>query len=83
MKKSLFVIALMFATSVFAAETQKVCFKDPKGKEVCKEVKIHKKLDDRYLTKHEDLLFYAGPGNTFNQVRDLPPDFQLKMHKGR
>ncbi len=47
------------------------------------DVKIHKKLNDRYLTKHEDLLFYAGPGSTFNQVRDLPPDFQLKMHKGR
>jgi site-specific DNA-methyltransferase (adenine-specific) len=47
------------------------------------DVKIHKKLEDKYLTKHEDLLFYAGKGNTFNQVRDLPPDFQLKMHKGR
>jgi site-specific DNA-methyltransferase (adenine-specific) len=47
------------------------------------EVKIHKKLTDRYLTKHEDLLFYAGKNNTFNVVRDDPPDFQLKMHKGR
>ena len=28
-------------------------------------------------------MFYAGLNNTFNQVRDLPPDFQLKMHKGR
>ena len=47
------------------------------------EVKIHRKLKDRYLTKHEDLLFYAGEGNTFNLVRDDPPPFQLKMHKGR
>lgn len=47
------------------------------------EVKIHKKLKDRFLCKHEDLLFYAGSGNTFNIVRDDPPPFQLKMHKGR
>lgn len=47
------------------------------------DVKIHKKLSDRYLTKHEDLLFYAGPNNTFNLVRDEPPEFQLKMHKGK
>jgi len=44
------------------------------------EVKIHRKLKDRYLTKHEDLLFYGGKDNTFNVVRDNPPDFQLKMH---
>lgn len=47
------------------------------------EVKIHKKLKDRYLTKHEDLLFYSGNNNTFNVVRDAPPSFQLKMHEGR
>lgn len=47
------------------------------------EVKIHKKLKDRYLSKHEDLLFYAGNGNTFNIIRDEPPAFQLKMHKGK
>ena len=47
------------------------------------EVKIHKKLSDKYLTKHEDLLFYSGNKNTFNVVRDDPPPFQLKMHKGR
>ena len=47
------------------------------------EVKIHKKLNDRFLTKHEDLLFYSGKNNTFNQTRDLPPEFQLKMHKGK
>ena len=47
------------------------------------EVKIHRKLTDRYLTKHEDLLFYAGDNNKFKVVRDDPPEFQLKMHKGR
>jgi DNA modification methylase len=47
------------------------------------EVKLHKKLKDKYLTKHEDLLFYSGLKNTFNVVRDNPPEFQLKMHKGR
>jgi len=47
------------------------------------EVKIHRKLKDRYLIKHEDLLFYANKNNTFNIVRDDPPEFQLKMHKGR
>ena len=45
MKKSLFLIALMFATSVFAAESEKVCIKDAKGKETCKVVKVHKKLE--------------------------------------
>jgi len=47
------------------------------------EVKIHRKPKDRYLNKHEDLLFYASDNSYFNTVRDLPPDFQLKMHKGR
>ncbi len=47
------------------------------------EVKIHKKLKDRYLSKHEDLLFYSGNNNTFNIERDAPPEFQLNMHKGR
>lgn len=47
------------------------------------EAKLHRQPKDRYLTKHEDLLFYTGPENTFNVVRDLPPEFQLKMHKGR
>ena len=45
MKQLLLVIALAFATSVFAAETEKVCIKDAKGKDVCKQVKIHKKLE--------------------------------------
>ena len=47
------------------------------------EVKLHRRLKDRFLRKHEDLLFYAGKGNTFNLLRDPPPAFQLKMHKGR
>ena len=47
------------------------------------ECKIHRQLKDRYLTKHEDLLFYAGNNSTFNIQRDEPPDFQLKMLKGR
>jgi site-specific DNA-methyltransferase (adenine-specific) len=47
------------------------------------EVKLHKKLKDKFLTKHEDLLFYGGKNNTFNIVRDSPPEFQLKTHKGR
>jgi len=47
------------------------------------DVKIHKKLENKFLTKHEDLLFYSGKNNTFNHTRDLPPEFQLKMHRGR
>lgn len=47
------------------------------------DVKLHRRPKDKYLTKHEDLLFYSGPNNTFNLVRDDPPPFQLKMHKGR
>lgn len=46
-------------------------------------VKIHRKLSDKFLCKHEDLLFYAGKENTFNYTRDNPPEFQLKMHHGR
>ena len=45
MKRLLVLIALVFAISVFAAETEKVCIKDAKGKEVCKQVKVHKKLE--------------------------------------
>ncbi|RLG71208.1 MAG: hypothetical protein DRO11_04905 [Methanobacteriota archaeon] len=47
------------------------------------EAKIHRRPKDRYLTKHEDLLFYASKKSTFNLVRDDPPPFQLKMHAGR
>jgi hypothetical protein len=45
MKKSLLLIAFLFATSVFAAETEKVCIKNAQGKDVCKQVKVHKKLE--------------------------------------
>jgi hypothetical protein len=29
----------------YAAETEKVCIKDAKGKETCKTIKVHKKLE--------------------------------------
>ena len=46
MKKSLLIILSLFAFSVFAAESEKVCIKDPKtNKETCKVIKKHKKLD--------------------------------------
>jgi hypothetical protein len=46
MKKSLFAIAMLFAvSSCYAAETEKVCVKDAKGKEICKTIKVHKKLE--------------------------------------
>ena len=51
MKNVILAVALVFAAvTVGAAETKKVCVEqtDPKTKkarEVCKEVKVHKKLD--------------------------------------
>ena len=48
MKKIITIVALMFAVStVYAAtETKKACVKNEKtGKEVCKEIKVHKKLE--------------------------------------
>lgn len=51
MKSIILAVALTcFGASIFAAETKKVCVEqtDPKTKkvkEVCKEVKIHKKLE--------------------------------------
>lgn len=46
MKKLLLTISFIFATSfAFAAETEKVCIKNAQGKEVCKQVKVHKKLE--------------------------------------
>ena len=51
MKKSLLVILVsLFSLTAFAAETQKACVKqvDPKTKkekEVCKTIKVHKKLE--------------------------------------
>lgn len=38
---------------------------------------------DKYLHKHEDLLFYAGDGNTFNHQRDLPTEKGLSRWKGK
>ena len=34
-----------YQVTTHAAETEKVCIKDAKGKEVCKQVKVHKKLE--------------------------------------
>ena len=45
MKKLLVLLAFIFSTVACAAETEKVCIKDSKGKEVCKQVKVHKKLE--------------------------------------
>lgn len=46
MKKSLIIAMLFAATSVFASgETQKVCVKNAQGKETCKTIKVHKKLE--------------------------------------
>ena len=45
MKYLVSVIALVFATSVFAeAEMKKVCH-DENGKQVCKTIKVHKKAE--------------------------------------
>ena len=50
MKKSLLVILVtLFSLSAFAAETKKACVKDVKGKEVCKTIKVHKKLEGTAL----------------------------------
>ena len=57
MKKSLIALMMLFATTAFAAETQKVCIdkigkdgkvvvgKDGKPQQDCKQMKVHKKLD--------------------------------------
>jgi len=48
MKKLLLAVAIMFSVStIYAeAETKKACVKNEKtGKEVCKEIKVHKKLE--------------------------------------
>ena len=50
MKSLILALTLVFALPVFAAETKKACItqKDPKTgkeKEVCKDVKVHKKLE--------------------------------------
>jgi hypothetical protein len=53
MKKSLLAIALMFSIGVVHAEAElkKACVKNEKtGKEVCKTIKTHKKLDGTKVT---------------------------------
>ena len=50
MKKLLVLTLLALSTSVFAAESKKVCVKEvdaktKKEKEVCKTIKVHKKLE--------------------------------------
>jgi hypothetical protein len=52
MKKSLLVLMLAFATTLVYADekkpdvkVEKVCLKDAKGKETCKTIKVHKKLE--------------------------------------
>lgn len=50
MKKIITIVALMFAVSAYATETKKACVKNEKtGKEVCKEIKVHKKLEGTKL----------------------------------
>lgn len=47
MKKTIIALAIsIIAPHSFAAEAQKVCIKDEKtGKETCKVMKVHKKLE--------------------------------------
>jgi hypothetical protein len=54
MKKLLVLTLLALTTSVFAVETKKVCVKEfdnktKKEKEVCKTIKVHKKLEGTAL----------------------------------
>ena len=45
MKKILLITLAIFSISAFAVETQKVCH-NKNGKQVCKMIKIHKKMDN-------------------------------------
>jgi len=49
MKKLLFVITMLFASTAFATEKKEVCVdqkqKDGTSKQVCKQIKVHKKLE--------------------------------------
>ena len=45
MKSLILALALTFALPTFAAESEKVCIKNSNGKETCKIVKKHKKLE--------------------------------------
>lgn len=49
----------------------------------CHESMRQRTPQDRYLHKHEDLLFYAGNKNTFNPQRDLPTEKGLSRWKGK
>ena len=44
MKKSLILILAVFSVTAFAVETKKVCH-EKNGKQVCKNVKVHKQLE--------------------------------------
>jgi hypothetical protein len=60
MKKFLIVLNILIwslvgcQTSVYAAETKKVCKTNAKGKEVCKNIKIHKKFDGTKVPDKKD-----------------------------
>jgi len=53
MKKIITLMALLIATSVFAAEEKQVCVdklgKDGKPQQECKKIKVHKKLEGTNL----------------------------------
>lgn len=54
MKTIILLLVLAFSSTVFAAETKKVCVKEydnktKKQKEVCKTIKVHKKLEGTAL----------------------------------
>ena len=54
MKTIILLLALALSSTVFAAETKKVCVKEydnktKKQKEVCKTIKVHKKLEGTAL----------------------------------
>jgi hypothetical protein len=46
MKSLILALTLTFTLPAFAAgETEKVCIKNAQGKDVCKTIKVHKKLE--------------------------------------
>lgn len=49
----------------------------------CHESMRQRTPEDKYLHKHEDLLFYSGNNNTFNPQRDLPTEKGLSRWKGK
>jgi hypothetical protein len=44
MKKLILLFTLLFSVNCFAVQTKKVCH-EKNGKQVCKIIKVHKKLD--------------------------------------